>query len=56
MLRFVSDHLKTKNMSKHAVKKFPFVIRYVSNWYKTQEMCDRVILENGGTLMFVSDC
>ena len=29
ILKFVSDHLKTKKMCKHAVKKSPFVIRYV---------------------------
>ena len=29
MLRFIPDHLKTKKICKHAVKKLPFVIRYV---------------------------
>ena len=29
MLKFVPDHLKTKNMCKHAVIILPFVIRYV---------------------------
>ena len=29
MLKFVPDHLKTKNMCKHAVKKLLLVIRYV---------------------------
>ena len=24
--------------------------------YKTQEMCDKVILKNGGMLMFVPNC
>ena len=51
MLRFFPDHLKTKKMCKHAVKKFPFGIRYVADRYKTQEMCDKVILENTGTLV-----
>ena len=40
MLRFVHDHLKTKMMCK----------------YKTRQMCEDVILENGGTLKFVPDC
>ena len=35
ILKFVSDHLKTKKMCKHAVKKLLFVIRYVSDRYKT---------------------
>ena len=29
MLKFVSDHLKTKTMCKHAVKKLTFLIRFV---------------------------
>ena len=29
ILKFVLDHLKTKKIRKHAVKKLPFVIRYV---------------------------
>ena len=33
----------------------PFVIRYVPDHNKIQEMCDKVILENGGTLNFVPD-
>ena len=35
-LKFVSDHLKTKTMCKHAVKKIPFLIRYVPDRYKNQ--------------------
>ena len=31
MLKFVPDHLKTKKYCKNAVKKLPFVIRYVSD-------------------------
>ena len=36
-------------MYKNAVKKLPFVIRYVPDQYKA-------ILENGGTLEYVPDC
>ena len=32
------------------------VIRYVPDGYKTQEMYDKVILENGVALIFVSNC
>ena len=32
---------------KNSVKKLPFVVTYVRDRYKTQEMCDKVILENG---------
>ena len=34
MLEFVPDHLKLKQMCKHAVKKFPCLLRYVPD--KTQ--------------------
>ena len=43
-------------MSKHAVKKLPFLIKYVPDQNKTQQMCDKVILENGETLKSVPDC
>ena len=56
MLRFVPDHLKTKNMGKQSVKQLPFIIRYVPEQYMSQVMHGKVILKNGGTLMFVSDC
>ena len=36
MLKFVPDHLKTKTMCKHTVKKLPFVIRYLHNQCKTE--------------------
>ena len=35
MLKFVSDHLKTKKMCKHAVRKLPYLLRYVPNQFKT---------------------
>ena len=56
VLKFVLDHLKTKEMCKHAVKKLPFLIRYAPDQYKTQQMWDKAILENGKTLKFVPDC
>ena len=33
----------------------PFEIRYVPSQYKTQGMCDKAVVENGGTLQFVPD-
>ena len=53
MLKFVPDHLKTKKkkkLCKHAVKKLPYLLRYFPDQYKTQQMCEKGILENGGTL------
>ena len=56
MLKLVPIHLQTKIICKHAAKGLPFVIRYVPDRYKTQQMCDKAILENGGILKSVSDC
>ena len=33
MLKFVPDHLKTKKMCKHVVKKIPYLLRYVPDQY-----------------------
>ena len=49
MLRFVLDGLKTKRASKNVVKKLLFVAKYFIK-------CDKVILENGETSVFVPDC
>ena len=54
MLRLVPDHLKTKKMCKHTVKKLSFVIRYDPGQYRTQQMYDKAIQENGGTLECVT--
>ena len=43
MLRLVSDHPKTNKMRKSADNKLLFVIKYASDQYKTQEMCDKAI-------------
>ena len=56
MLRFVPDHLKTKKTCKNPVSKLVFVIIYVPNRYNSQEMYEKVFLENGEKLTFVSDC
>ena len=55
MLKLISDHLKTKRSAKNAVKRLPFIIMYVSDRYKTQEICHRIILENGGMLRLNPD-
>ena len=38
------------------LKPLPYLLRYVSDQYKTQEMCDKAILGNGGTSKSVCDC
>ena len=43
-------------MCKHAVKQLPFLIRYVSHQYKTQEMCDKAVLETSETFRSALDC
>ena len=37
-LKFVPRHLKNKEMCQNIVKRLPFVVRYVCDRYKTQEM------------------
>ena len=44
MLKSILNHLKTKKMCRHSVKKLPFVMTYVPDRYKTQQMCDKAIL------------
>ena len=52
MLKCVRNYLKAKKMCKHAVKKLPYLLRYVLDRYKTQQMCHKEIIENGTTLKF----
>ena len=56
LLKFVTDHLKTKKISKHAVKLLPYLLRYFPSQYRIQQMCDKPILENGEKLKFVPEC
>ena len=56
MLTFIPDHLNTKNMCKNAVKKLPFVIKYVPDQYKSKEMYHKFFIVNGGILGFIPDC
>ena len=42
-------------MCKHAVKKSLY-LGHVHDKYKSQQMCDKAVLENGGTEDSVSDC
>ena len=37
-------------MCKHADEKLPLFIKYVRDEYKAQWMCDKVVVENSGTL------
>ena len=43
-------------MCKHGVKKLTYILRYVRDQYKTQQICDKMILENWGTLNSVPNC
>ena len=56
MLKFVPDSLKTKKMCKQGVRKLLYLLRCGRDQYKTQQMCDKAILENDGTLIYVSHC
>ena len=44
-------------MCTHAVIKIlPFIMRYVPDWCKTQQMCDKATLEIYATLESAPDC
>ena len=43
-------------MCKHAVKKLPYLLRYVPDQYKTQQICDKATLKHALTLESVTDC
>ena len=45
ILKLVPDDLKTEKMSTHAAKTLPFVIQDVPDQYKTNQTCDKTILE-----------
>ena len=55
MLIFVPDDLKTKKCKK-AVKKLLLPIMHLLDQYRTQEICDEVILDMGGMLRVFPDC
>ena len=46
MPRLAPNHTKTEKMCKNVVKKLPFITRYDPDQYKTQEICDKFILES----------
>ena len=55
IFKLIPDHHKTKTMCKHAVGKLPFE-GYNTYQYKTQKMCNKLVLQNGRTLQSVPDC
>ena len=42
-------------MYKDTIKKLTFLIRYVSDEYKTQQMYNKAVVGNGGILKIVPD-
>ena len=38
------------------LKKLPYLLRNVPDWYKTQQMFAKAIIENGGRVKSVPDC
>ena len=43
------------NNNEHGVKSLFFVLRYVPDRYKAQEICNKAILENGGKFESIPD-
>ena len=46
IIKFIHDHLKTKKMRKHAVRKLHYLLRYVPNRYMIRQMYNEAGLEN----------
>ena len=45
ILKFIPVILKLKRCVSMQLKIFPYLLRYVPDQYKTQQMCDKVNLE-----------
>ena len=56
MIKLFLIILKLKKMSKHGVGNLPYLLRHVPDQCKTQQMFDKAILKNSGTLKSVPDC
>ena len=48
--------LKLRKIDKLEVKKLSYLLKYVPDQYKTQQMCEKTILENGRTSESIHDC
>ena len=55
MIKFVLDHLQTKQKCKKAVNELSFVIKCVPDQFKIQKRCDEVIIEHSKILGFILD-
>ena len=53
--KFVLDNLNTEKMCKHAVKIWPYLLKNIPDQYKTQQMCNKAILDCW-TIKSVPDC
>ena len=52
---YSTDNYRFSKISIGAVIKNPEMLKFVSNRYKTKKMCNKAILNDGGTLEFVAD-
>ena len=43
ILKFIPDHLKTREMCEKAVEKYPWLLEYIPACYKTKEMCNDAV-------------
>ena len=51
----VRDNIKTQEMCKRAIKKYPRALKFVPDHLKTQEMCERVVKKYLRAPEFVPD-
>ena len=53
MSLLVSDHFKTQEMCKEAVRNNPYMLRHVPDRFKTEEMCDDAVEASPSRLKYV---
>ena len=55
ILEYVSDHLKTEEMCKEAVRREPYILLYVLSHVMTQDICNEAVRRDPYTLPYVPD-
>ena len=45
-LTFVPNHFKTQEMCERAAKRFSYTFLYISDQYKIQQVCEKVVLKS----------
>ena len=55
LLRHLSDHFKTQEISERAVEEGLYVLEFVADRFKTKEVCDKAVSHDPSSLRYVPD-